>query len=499
MIISLLLYYVFPRKIQWIILLVTSVIFFGLSCNLYTGIYLLITILSTHFCANKIKFEKKRNIAKRWLILGIVIDAGLLVVLKYSNFAIENINAILKVFKLGEQIEYLHWLAPLGVSYYTMQVIAYLVDVYGQIAEPERNILKTALFVGYYPQLTSGPIAKFTDMNTQLFCEHKFDVDRIARGIQRILWGVFKKIVISARLGIIVDTIYGDTILYSGLYIWIAAAAFLIQLYADFSGCMDIVIGASECYGIILPENFRTPFFAKSVQEFWQRWHITLGGWLRDYIMYPVLRSNGMRKLTKKLKGKFGKKLASEISSYIAMFVVWLMFGLWHGGAWKFILGEGMMCYLCILFGKIFEPAMKRLTEHLKINTECFSWRFFQSLRTFVLMAIANMFFRLDTFCETIVAIKRGVSNWNPWIFVDGSLYQLGLNEKNFKCLIFSLIVLVIVDVLENNNEKNIREIIAKNNIIFRWIIWIALLFSILIFGMYGNEYNAASFIYGNF
>lgn len=142
---------------------------------------------------------------------------------------------------------------------------------------------------------------------------------------------------------------------------------------------------------------------------------------------------------------------------------------------------------------------MKRLTEHLKINTECFSWRFFQSLRTFVLMAIANMFFRLDTFCETIVAIKRGVSNWNPWIFVDGSLYQLGLNEKNFKCLIFSLIVLVIVDVLENNNEKNIREIIAKNNIIFRWIIWIALLFSILIFGMYGNEYNAASFIYGNF
>lgn len=155
-----------------------------------------------------------------------MIDAGLLVVLKYSNFAIENINAILKVFKLGEQIEYLHWLAPLGISYYTMQVIAYLVDVYGQIAEPERNILKTALFVGYYPQLTSGPIAKFTDMNTQLFCEHKFDVDRIARGVQRILWGVFKKIVISARLGIIVDTIYGDTILYSGLYIWIAAAHF---------------------------------------------------------------------------------------------------------------------------------------------------------------------------------------------------------------------------------------------------------------------------------
>ncbi|WP_288702454.1 MBOAT family protein [uncultured Clostridium sp.] len=497
--ISTLVYYIVPRKMQWIILLITSALFFFMSCKPYTGVYLLITIIATHICANRIAFEKKKDRAKRWLIVGIVIDAGLLIVLKYSNFAIENTNIVCEIFGIHRQIEHLNWIAPLGISYYTMQVIAYLVDVYGEISKPERSLFKTALFVGYYPQLTSGPIAKFSEMGSQLYEEHRFDVDAIAYGVQRILWGVFKKLVISARLGIIVDTIYGDTVTYSGFYIWIAAAAFLVQLYTDFSGCMDIVIGASECYGIILPENFRTPFFAKSVQEFWQRWHITLGGWLRDYIMYPVLRSNIMRNFTKKMKGKYGKKCASEISTYIAMLIVWLMFGLWHGGAWKFILGEGMMCYMCILLGKVFEPSMKKALELLKIRTECFSWRLFQMLRTFVLMAIANMFFRLNTFGETILTIRRGLNIWNPWIFFDGSLYQLGLNEKNYKCLMLSLVVLLIKDTLECNSDKDIRKIIADNNILFRWIIWLTLLFSILIFGMYGSEYNAASFIYGNF
>ena len=380
-----------------------------------------------------------------------------------------------------------------------MQVIAYLVDVYGGVVKPEKNILKTALFIGYYPQLTSGPIAKFAEMKDQLYSGHKLEIDKIAYGCQRILWGVFKKIVISARLGVIVDTIYSDTVKYQGIYIWIAAAAFLVQLYTDFSGCMDIVLGASECYGIILPENFRTPFFAKTVQEFWQRWHITLGGWLRDYIMYPVLRSNAMRKLNRKLKSKYGKKIASEISTYIAMFIVWLMFGLWHGGAWKFILGEGMMCYLCIVFGKLFEPLLKKVVESLKINTECFSWRLFQSIRTFALMSVANMFFRLGTFGETITNIKRGIMTWNPWILFDGSLYKLGVNEKNCRLLFISVIVLFVVDLLETKENEDIRKLLKKQNCLFRWIcIWIIMTVA-LVCGMYGPEFDATNFIYGVF
>ena len=499
LIVSLLVYYVFPRKLQWVVLLVTSIFFFGLSCELYTGIYLLITIFATYVCANKMILETDQLKAKKWLIIGIVIDAGILIVLKYSNFGIENVNVLFSVFGLKKQISHISWLAPLGISYYTMQVIAYLVDVYGGVVKPEKNILKTALFIGYYPQLTSGPIAKFAEMKDQLYSGHKLEIDKIAYGCQRILWGVFKKIVISARLGVIVDTIYSDTVKYQGIYIWIAAAAFLVQLYTDFSGCMDIVLGASECYGIILPENFRTPFFAKTVQEFWQRWHITLGGWLRDYIMYPVLRSNAMRKLNRKLKSKYGKKIASEISTYIAMFIVWLMFGLWHGGAWKFILGDGMMCYLCIVFGKLFEPLLKRVVESLKINTECFSWRLFQSIRTFALMSVANMFFRLGTFGETITNIKRGIMTWNPWILFDGSLYKLGVNEKNCRLLFISVIVLFVVDLLETKENEDIRKLLKKQNCLFRWIcIWIIMTVA-LVCGMYGPEFDATNFIYGVF
>lgn len=496
---SLLIYYIFPINFQWIVLLVFSGLFFVLSCTPYTGIYLVACIIITHICANKIDLEKNQKKKKTYLLIGIILNASMLVVLKYSNFGVQNINYIISLLGFSFQLDTIRWIAPIGISYYTMQVIAYLVDIYGGVARPEKNFFKTALFVGYYPQLTSGPIAKYSETGVQFNRGHKFNYDLVCSGLQRMLWGIFKKLVISARLGILVDTIYADPILYQGIYIWIAAAAFLLQLYTDFSGCMDIIIGASECYGIVLPENFRNPFFAKNVQEFWQRWHITLGGWLRDYIMYPLLRSNLWRNLSKYIKKKLGKKAARDIPSYMAMLVVWLMFGLWHGGSWKFILGEGMMCYICILLGKVLEPVFKKVIEILAINTECFSWKFYQALRTFVLMMIANMFFRLDSLTGTIQIMKSGISCWNPWILFDGSLYDLGLSNKSFKVLVISLFVLLLVESLTEKQGIGIREILSKQNLVFRWIILLILFMSTLILGMYGPGYDAGSFIYGVF
>ncbi len=496
---SLLIYYIFPNNLQWIVLLVFSGLFFFLSCTPYTGIYLGACIIITHICANKINLEKVQKKKKKYLLIGIILNSSILVVLKYSNFGLQNINHIISLLGFSFQFNTIMWAVPIGISYYTMQVIAYLVDIYEGIAKPERNLFKTALFIGYYPQLTSGPIAKYSETGIQLNSGHKLNYDLISNGIQRMLWGLFKKLVISARLGILVDTIYSDPILYQGIYIWIAAAAFLLQLYTDFSGCMDIVIGASECYGIVLPENFRNPFFSKSVQEFWQRWHITLGGWLRDYIMYPLLRSDLWRNLSKYIKKKLGKKAAKEIPSYMAMFVVWLMFGLWHGGSWKFILGEGMMCYLCILLGKLLEPTFKKIIEILSINTQCFSWKLFQALRTFVLMMIANMFFRLDSLTETFEVMKAGISCWNPWILFDGSLYELGLSNKNFGVLVISLLVLLVVECITEMQGIGMRQILYKQNLGFRWFILLILFMSIIILGMYGPGYDAGSFIYGVF
>lgn len=500
LLISLVTYYLIPKRFQWCSLLLFSILFFIFSTTPITGLYLVASIISTHFSAKYISYfaeNGKITNAKLMLTIGIIVNLGILVALKYSNFGISIFNSLCRIIGINIRIDSVSWLAPLGISFYTLQIVAYLVDTYGGITKPENNIFKTALFVGYFPQLTSGPIAKHEDMKEKLFSVHEFNLDNVLRGVQRVLWGIFKKIVVSVRLGVIVDTIYADTNTYSGIYVWIAAMFFLLQLYMDFSGCMDIVIGVSECYGIILPENFDTPFLARTVQEFWQRWHITLGGWLRDYVMYPLLRTKFFKKLTTKIKNKYGRKLSKEIPTYMAMLVVWCVFGLWHGGKWKFIIGEGLFCYLCILLGKVLEPYINKLISFLKIDNNTFSWHLFQSIWVFILMSIANMFFKIDGFMKTLKAMRDGLKVWNPWILFDGSFYKLGISEKNVRLMIVSVIFVFLIELL--GKKCSVRDFINKQNLPFRWIVWTMLLLAILIFGFYGSGYDAASFIYEAF
>ncbi len=497
---SIAIYYAIPKRFQWCALLIFSACFFVLSSTLYTGIYLVISIVTTTICAVKIGKSKEANSnksAKIFLFLGIVLNIGILAVLKYSNFLIVNFNIISLI--TGNDIRFgkTSFLSPMGISFYSMIIVGYLLDCYWGISDIQKNFFKTALFIGYYPQLTSGPVTRYNDVNKQLYESHSFDWKSVTFGMQRMLWGVFKKLVISAKIGVLVDTIYADTLTYDGLYIWFAALAFMLQLYTDFSGCMDIIIGASQCYGIILPENFRTPFFSRSVQEYWQRWHITLGSWLKDYILYPILRSGAWRNLNKWTKNHFGKKAAKQLPSYLGMLCVWLLIGLWHGGSWKYIIGMGIWFWLCIVLAQVLDPLFKKIIRYMKINTVSFSWHLFQSLRVFVLVSIGNMFFRLNSLREAVTTIKIGFSHWNPEIFFDGSLYKLGLSEKDFRLTLFCLLILLFVSVLQE--KESIRERLAKQNLVFRWIVLFVLIFSIVLFGMYGPGYDAQSFIYEGF
>lgn len=492
-------YYIVPRRRRWMALLVSSGAFFLLSATPYTIIYLLVSAVGTALCARQIgkwlAAGKKKN-AREYMVLGIIINVMMLAALKYNGFIINNVNRVLALVHSPVQVPLPSWAAPLGISFYTMTALAYLLDSYWGITEPERNIAKGALLVGYWPQLTSGPITRHGDM-VSLYEGHKFDYRTVTFGLQRMVWGAFKKLVISARLGVVVDTIYGNTELYNGLYIWLAAALFMMQLYTDFSGCMDIVLGASECYGVTLPENFRTPFFSRSVQEYWQRWHITLGGWMRDYIMYPVMRSNAWRKLTKWTKAHLGKKAAKQLPSYLAMLCVWLLMGIWHGGSWKFIIGMGLWFWALITLAQVCEPLNKRLIAALRINTECFSWHLFQSLRVFALVCVGNMFFRVDGLVTTLRVMRAGL-HWNPWILVDGSLFKLGLDSKDCWVAVFGLFVLLVVSILQEKG-KTVRQRLEEQNLVFRWIVLLGLIFGVLIFGMYGLGYDAASFIYEQF
>ncbi len=492
---SLIVYYAVPRRFRWAALLLCSAVFFLLSATPWTIVYLAVSAVSASLCVRAIRRARQAEQPKKAraaLIAGVVVNVGMLAVLKYTNFFLSNLSVL-----AGLSIGKAAFPAPLGISFYTLQLVGMLLDSYWGIAEPDANVLRTALFVGYWPQLTSGPIARWSEIGTPLFEGHALDWKNIVFGLERMLWGAFKKLVISAPLGVIVDTIYADTAAYPGLYVWLAAVLFMFQLYTDFSGCMDIVLGASECYGVTLPENFRTPFFARSVQEYWQRWHITLSAWLRDYILYPILRSGVWRRLTKRIKAHWGKKAARQIPSYLGMLCVWLLIGLWHGGDWKYILGMGLWFWFWIVLGQVSEPLARKVNAFLKIRTDSFGWRLFQSVRTFILAAVGNMFFRLPSLGATFRAIGEGFSVFNPWIFTDGSLYTLGLGQKELHTALLGLGLLLIVSLLQE--KESVRARIARQNTVFRWLIWLALLMAVLVFGQYGPGYNAASFIYANF
>lgn len=499
--ISIGLYYIVSKEHQWKVLLVYSFLFFFASSTWYTVISLLICIAVTYYGGTYIDKAKKKEDslqARRLLAVALVINVGMLFALKYTNFFTSNINSLLEIFGVSFEIPLVNWTAPIGISFYTLISVAYLLDVYWGTTSTCKSPFKTALFISYYPLLTSGPVIKYQNMKRPLFAEHDIKWINLTFGLQRILWGIFKKLVLSSRLGTMVDSLFNEGAGYDGIYIWLGAFLFMMQLYTDFSGCMDIIIGASQCYGIRVPENFRTPFFSRTVQEFWQRWHITLGAWLKDYILFPVMRSKLWSKMTKWIKEHLGKKAAKKIPSYLGMLVVWLLIGLWHGGGWKFILGMGIWFWGCIVLEQLLEPLGRKITSVLKIKREGFGFRLFQAVRTFILVAIGNMFFRLSSLGYTFALLKRGLKNIRLSIFTDGSMLRLGLNERELVVVAVGLLLLLAVSIIQET-KGNIWNVVARQNVAVRWTIWFGLIFAIIILGEYGPGYDAGSFIYGNF
>ena len=339
--ISIIFYYTLPKKIQPLLLIIYNIVFFFFASPLCTMCYLFACILITWFCGIKMQAGGEKR--KRFFLgLGLVTNFLMLGTLKYSGALIADANTILRFFNYEIDAGGMSLLAPIGISFYTFEAVGYLLEVYWGVSAAEESCFRLGVFLSYFPALTSGPISKYSKCKESFFSPHFYSADKMWQGVYRILWGILKKLVISERLAYFVDPVFNSVSDYKGVYIWIASFAFMLQLYTDFSGCMDIILGISECYGIDLPENFKTPFYSKTVQEFWQRWHITLGGWMRDYVMYPIMRSKRYRQITKSFQSVMGKKMASQIASYLAMLVVWLLIGLWHGGEWKYILGEGM-------------------------------------------------------------------------------------------------------------------------------------------------------------
>lgn len=380
-------------------------------------------------------------------------------------------------------------------------MIGYILDCSWKICKPQKNILKLFLFVCFFPQLTVGPISKYSELEC-LYEKHPFSYQNICYGYQRILWGLFKKLVLSDRIAMIVEAVWADTLLFHGIWIWIAVLLYPLEIYTDFSGCMDIILGAAELFDVHLPENFRNPFFARSSQEFWQRWHITLGVWAKDHVYYPVLKSRIILNLGKWAKKHFNKRTAKWIPWAAGMGILWFVMGFWHGSG-RHILGVSAYFWTIMILGEICSPVLNIITERLKIRTESFSWRVFQCIRTYGIYAIGAVFFSADNLRGAFLHIRifmesLKISEWNPWILFDGSLLNTGVTYKDLNIILCGVMALLIVDVLREKYQYA-RVWISEQILFFRWIVYIVLFFAVIIFGNYGPSYDASSFIYGQF
>jgi len=490
--ISIIIYYSCPKKKRWLTLLVFSVLFFLFSCSWKLIFYFLFGILitygGTHILTRLCKTEKQKKIVLA-ITLGLLI--GILFVLKYINIFPMTFNMFGSLFHLDLWFEKFYFLAPLGVSYYTLSLTGYIIDVYRGAYSPEKNILKLALFGCYYPIMVSGPIVRYQTMKEELFEPKEFQYQNIFMGFERIIYGLMKKLVIADQLASFVNMIFANYTYFNSYYIIIGVILYAIQIYMDFSGCMDIVIGASKMYGITLMENFDSPFFSKNLSEFWRRWHISLGTWAKDYIMYPLLKSSLFQKLGKNCKQKFGKKIGKSIPTILAIFILWLLIGLWHGASYKYIFAAGILPWIYLTLSQIFEKPIEKITEKLKIRTDCFSFRLFQSIRTFLLMCFLWLFVCSPTLSSTMHVIK------NIFVLPNFNLiYELPKLPSVTLILMGNLVL--IVDYLKYKGIP-VWEKFQEQNIWFRWLIIFILIIVILTYGTYGPGYNPSDFIYGGF
>lgn len=506
--VAIIVYYTLPKKIQWVELLVASIIFYCLAGNPSTYVFLVIsTLLAWGVTLGLEKYRDKNGVlsaAKRWKILigaTIVIDIILWFIMKGNSFITDTQSLLEYLFPGRASIEIISFVAPLGMGYYTLQIIGYTLDCYWGTTKAQKNPFKLLLFTSFFPQMTTGPISRYTDL-VVLYEKHKFSYENIAHGVQRILWGLFKKLVVAERTGIMVNTIWADITAYNGLYTWIALLIYPIQMYTDFSGCMDIILGTAECFDIKLTENFNNPFFSRTSQEFWQRWHISLGAWAKDYVLYPLLKSKGMVKLNKYLKKKCGKKIGKFIATSVGMLVLWLVMGIWHG-AFKYIIGVSLWYWIILMLGDLVAPLSDNLSRKLQFKVDSFGWRFFQAARTYLIYAVGAAFFRAANIGEGFRFIGKlittlGKNNWNPWILIDGSILNLGVTWGDINIIILSILLMLVVGYL-HEKYGHARTWLDTQPIAFRWIIYIGMFLGVLLLGVYGPDYIASNFIYGDF
>ena len=512
------LYYLAPRKWQWGILLVASYVFYAFAGLQYL-FFILLTTISSYLVARLLSRARRReedylSLHKedmdkearkaykagqkkkrfRILCLGLVLNFGVLAVLKYTGFAVYNLNGILGAIG-KEPLTIPSLLLPMGISFYTFQTMGYLIDVYRAKVEAEKNPARLALFVSFFPQLVQGPISRYSDLADQLYAEHRFDGRTFTSGLWRILWGFFKKLVIADRVLVAMNTLLDAPNEYRGAYVLLLILLYSVQIYADFTGGIDITIGIAESLGIRLAENFDRPFSSTSTKEYWRRWHITMGTWFTDYVFYPISVCRPMMKLSKWSRAKLGTAVGKRIPVYLATIVTWFLTGLWHGAGWNFIVWGLLNCAV-ILISQECEPLYRRFHKKFPKLEASRLYHDFAATRTFLLMGLIRS---LDCYRNVGTSFRMWgtmLTTWNYGELFGTGLLSLGLSVADF--VILALAVLLVFFVSRLDAKGSVREWLYDRPVRGA-VIAVALLTVVLLFGAYGHGYDASQFIYNQF
>ena len=524
-----LLYFALPlKKHKWIVLLAAS-IFFYLVAGYKYAMFILFTAISTYLIGlwidkisknskavlkknkaewdreTKKKYKNKVKVQKRLVMaFALVLNFGILAFLKYFNFFAGSLNDILGNFGINFSIPTLALFLPLGISFYTFQSMGYIVDVYREKTAAEKNPLKFMLFVSFFPQIVQGPISIYDQLAHQLYEPHSFDFTRFKHGMMLILWGFFKKLIIADRAVIAINTVTDSYNSYGGSTLLFTILLYSVQLYADFSGGIDISRGVAQIFGIDMIDNFKRPYFSKSINEYWRRWHISLGAWLKNYLFYPVAMSNVFINASKKMKGtRFGKTaagahIAKVLPTSVASLIVFLVVGIWHGADWKYV-GFGLWNGLIIMVSILLQPVFDIILEKLHINPKAAWYSVFQMLRTFIIVLVGYVFDVAPGINESMNTFKLILTN-QSFAQARAQISEPGLGKKDFIVILVGIIVIFTVSVIqERHPSTTIREMLDKKPFILRFALIFIGIMAVIVYGIYGSGYNPADFVYMQF
>lgn len=486
-----LVFYVWSGVWALVIVLATAVIAYGTARKI-ESIYAGFDGRGLTAKEEKKAFSSYEKSARKWIALAFIWILGLWIAVKAGKLVGLNTVTGLSSVLSGAGI-----IVPLGISYYTLCMVAYVLDVYWQKTKAEHNFISFCAAVTYFPYIVQGPFCRYQNIMEQMEHLPGPEYTRICHGMQLMIWGYIKKLVIADRLALFTGTIYADPGPYAGVEIALAVVFGAVQIYADFSGCMDIVRGISSAIGIELPLNFSQPFFARSAAEFWRRWHITLGEWTKEYIYLPIAMNAKFMKKGRAVKKAHGKVAGTAFSAFLPLFAVWLFTGLWHGTGWDYLCW-GMYWFVLLFMSRITEDFWPAVCKKLHIDTTRPYHKVWQMVRTFLLFAIGRTWTETGSLSGFVLLWKSFFASSQIWNLLNGTIFTYGMDSLDFIVVIIGMAIMLTVDIL---HEKGIaiRERISRQPIVLRWIIYYAAILVVFVMGIYGSGYDAAAFVYAGF